>query len=686
MAMKGRIPQSFLDDLLDRLDIVDVVDHRVKLKKSGKNYSACCPFHDEKTPSFTVSPDKQFYYCFGCGASGNALGFIMEYEHLDFPAAVEELAKLAGVEVPRENVKTSPAQKAREVQRQEILELLSQADDYYQGQLRDHPKKNQAINYLKGRGLSGAICKAFGIGFCPPGWDNLHKHCTAGQEGGKHSHTTKRLEEAGLLVHNPEKQRHYDRFRERIMFPIRDRRGRVIGFGGRVLGDAKPKYLNSPETPVFHKGKELYGLWEARQALSQIPRLLVVEGYMDVVALAQYGIPYGVATLGTACGEEHLQLAFKHTQEVVFCFDGDEAGRNAAKRALTNSLPAMTDGRQIKFLFLDEGQDPDSYVRQIGTEKFLERLQTTASPLEDFLFDSLSEDLDPASMGGKALLSKRAAPLLNLLPKGVYRELMFNNLAKRTDLPLDTLMELIEQPLPKLEQTATPQQKNLAPSGEPEPPNPIQEPQHGPEDEAPDYQGMAEYFGAGEELGPAEAPPQHGYQDADYQDYSVDPDDDTQAGQPETGASLSLQRLLIGLLVETPALAEKLENIDIYQQLNDTDSELLLRLCQCLQSRPHYNVHQLAGHWLASYGEADWQRLKAIAEQASDHLKAAKKRPGFDEATELVASHRRLAEQHQQRQNRRQISALRGKKPAELSEEEKQLYRQYTQTAPKPGS
>lgn len=437
--MAGRIPQSFIDDLLERVDIVEVVDRRVPLKKSGRNYSARCPFHDEKTPSFSVSPDKQFFYCFGCGAGGNAIGFVMDYDRVDFPQAVETLATLAGLEVPRE---AQPEHASQQQKRQrDLYQTLDAAARYYREQLRHHPQAKRAVDYLKNRGLTGTIARDFGIGYAPPGWDNLL------QVLGKDEHERKLMLDAGMLVVKEEDNKTYDRFRDRIMFPIIDSRGRVIAFGGRVLTDEKPKYLNSPETAIFHKGRELYGLYQARKAVRHLKRLVVVEGYMDVVALAQYGIPYAVATLGTATSTEHLQKVFRHCPEVIFCFDGDKAGRQAAVRALEAALPVMEDGRQARFLFLPEGEDPDTLVRAQGTATF-EKLLDSALPLADYLFDSISDDIDLHSLEGRARLSKLAAPMIARLPDGVFKELMLNALAQRTGLSSEKLAALAHPPAP----------------------------------------------------------------------------------------------------------------------------------------------------------------------------------------------------------------------------------------------
>ncbi|MAY38326.1 MULTISPECIES: DNA primase [Spongiibacter] len=450
MAAKGRIPQAFIDDLLSRVDIVDVINRRVSLKKTGRNYTARCPFHEEKTPSFSVNPDKQFYYCFGCGAAGNAIGFIMDYERQDFPAAIDSLAHSAGLEVPREEL--SPQQAQKQQRRKTVYDLMEQLASYYQRQLRQHPDAERAVGYLKKRGLSGQIARDFGIGFAPPGWDNILQGFGANPEG------RQQLLDAGMLVEKEDSDRLYDRFRDRIMFPIHDNRGRVVAFGGRVLGDDKPKYLNSPETDIFHKGRELYGLYEARQHNRQLERVIIVEGYMDVVALAQHGIRCAVATLGTASNSDHLRTAFRYCSEIVFCFDGDEAGRRAAQRALENALPTMEDGRSIRFLFLDEGQDPDDTVRRIGGPGF-EGLVARSAKLESYFFDSFNDQLDPDTMEGRAKLAKLATPLLMLLPDGVYKELMFDELAKRSGLSrpsLDKLRENTPQPEQQEERADSP--------------------------------------------------------------------------------------------------------------------------------------------------------------------------------------------------------------------------------------
>ena len=415
--MAGRIPQSFIDELLARIDIVDVIDSRVPLKKAGREFKACCPFHGEKTPSFTVSQVKQFYHCFGCGQHGTAITFLMDYEHMEFVEAVEELALRAGLEVPREagTVHTDSSIRPH-------YELLERVSAWYREQLRSHAQADRAIDYLKQRGVTGEVAARFRIGYAPPGWEHLASALNAGEK------TRHMLLELGLTIQRDDGKGAYDRFRDRVMFPIHDRRGRTIGFGGRVLDNGTPKYMNSPESSVFHKGQELYGLYEARKAMRKLERILVVEGYMDVVMLAQFDINYAVATLGTATTPDHLEVLFRTVPEVVFCFDGDRAGREAAWRALENTLPVLTDGREARFLFLPDGEDPDSLVQKIGKPAF-EQLIHSAGHLSDFFFERLSATLDIDSIDGRARLVNLARPLLAHLPDGMFRQLMTERLA-----------------------------------------------------------------------------------------------------------------------------------------------------------------------------------------------------------------------------------------------------------------
>ena len=407
--MGGLIPDSFIEELLGRVDIVEIIERRVPLKKAGREFHACCPFHDEKTPSFTVSPQKQFYHCFGCGAHGSAIGFMMNYEGLEFVDAVEELARHAGLQVPRE-ASSKPRPSAG------LYDVLESASAYYQQQLKENP---EAVEYLKQRGVSGEIARDFGIGFAPSGWDRLIKHL------GTDEKSLVKLRKAGMLSQG--KSGEYDKFRHRIMFPIHDRRGRVIAFGGRALDEDGPKYLNSPETELFHKGRELYGLYLARRSQAKLDRILVVEGYMDVVALAQYGFRNCVATLGTATTGDHAELLFRAADEVVFCFDGDRAGRKAAWRALENTLPRLREGRQARFLFLPDGEDPDSMVRQHGTEVFTALLEE-AQPLSDFFFEHFTAEVDMSALDGRARLVGLARPALETIPEGVFRDMMFDRL------------------------------------------------------------------------------------------------------------------------------------------------------------------------------------------------------------------------------------------------------------------
>jgi DNA primase len=418
--MAGRIPPAFIDELLSRVDIVEVIDARVPLKKAGREYEACCPFHGEKTPSFKVSPAKQFYHCFGCGAHGTAIGFLMEYDHLDFVEAIEELAKQAGVTVPYEQGQRPSPQQQQAKHNQ--YDLMAQCDRYYRQQLRQHAQANVAVDYLKGRGLSGEIAARYGLGYAPPG-NNLLRAFGAT--------TADPLVSLGMLIRKDNGET-YDRFRQRVMFPIRDSRGRVIGFGGRVINpDDAPKYLNSPETPLFHKGRELYGLYEVRQALRHIERLLVVEGYMDVIALAQQGIDYAVATLGTATTAEHVQKLFRLANEVVFCFDGDRAGREAAWRALESALPVLSGTDTVRFMFLPEGEDPDTLVRKIGKNAFEQQVGQALS-LSAFFLNHLREGISRHDLDAHRSLIEKAKPLLQTLQDETYRALIVRELASFT--------------------------------------------------------------------------------------------------------------------------------------------------------------------------------------------------------------------------------------------------------------
>ncbi|AHG19626.1 DNA primase [Chania multitudinisentens RB-25] len=428
--MAGRIPRVFINDLLARTDIVDLIDARVKLKKQGKNYHACCPFHHEKTPSFTVNGEKQFYHCFGCGAHGNAVDFLMNYDRLEFVETIEELATLHGLEVPYE-AGTGPTQIERH-QRQNLYQLMEQLSAFYQQSLHQ-ANGVQARQYLQQRGLSEQVIQHFAIGLAPTGWDNALKRF------GRDADNRTALNDAGMLVTN-EQGRTYDRFRERVMFPIRDKRGRVIAFGGRVLGDGMPKYLNSPETEIFHKGRQLYGLYEAQQSHPVLQRLLVVEGYMDVVALAQYGINYAVASLGTSTTAEHIQLLFRATDNVICCYDGDRAGREAAWRALETALPYLNDGRQLRFMFLPDGEDPDTLVRKEGKDTFEQRMEQ-AQPLSTFLFETLMPQVDLSSPDGRTKLSSLAIPMISQIPSETLRLYLRQELGKKLGIPDEFQLE-----------------------------------------------------------------------------------------------------------------------------------------------------------------------------------------------------------------------------------------------------
>ncbi|GAB3392770.1 DNA primase [Azotobacter armeniacus] len=627
--MAGLIPQGFIDDLLNRTDIVEVVGSRVQLKKSGKNYSACCPFHQEKTPSFTVSPDKQFYYCFGCGAGGNALGFLMDHDHLEFPQAVEELAKRAGLEIPREE--RGRGQQPRQSIDSPLYPLLATAADYYRQALKSHPARQAAVDYLKGRGLSGIIARDFALGFAPPGWDNLLKHL------GGDALQLKAMIDAGLLIENAETGKRYDRFRDRVIFPIRDSRGRVIAFGGRVLGDDKPKYLNSPETPVFHKGQELYGLFEARRHNRDLDEIIVVEGYMDVIALAQQGLRNAVATLGTATSEEHLKRLFRLVPSVLFCFDGDQAGRKAAWRALEATLPSLQDGRRARFLFLPEGEDPDSLVRAEGGEAFLARLEQHAQPLADYFFQQLAEEADPRTLEGKAHLATLAAPLIEKIPGANLRALMRQRLGEITGLtggvPSPPSSRQIPgdypPPMEDAYYQAEPSHASYPDFAEPERPAPFGRSAHG--------------------KGQRKSQGRNGYR-KERGDFPPRPRAAVSVEPPNLSA--------LRTLLHHPQLAQKVADASHFASEEDPYAQLLVALLEALQKNPQSSTLQLIARW---HGTEQGRLLRALAEKewliSTDNLE----QQFFDTINTLAA-----------RQRERGIEQLlRKARQSELSADEK---------------
>ncbi|WP_046236944.1 DNA primase [Pseudomonas syringae pv. coryli] len=615
--MAGLIPQSFIDDLLNRTDIVDVVSSRVQLKKAGKNYTACCPFHKEKTPSFSVSPDKQFYYCFGCGAGGNALGFIMDHDNLDFPQAVEDLAKAAGMEVPREQ--SVKGQKPRQPTDSPLYPLLTAAAEFYRQALKSHPSRKAAVDYLKGRGLSGEIARDFGLGFAPPGWDNLYKHLSSD------SLQQKVMIEAGLLIENAETGKRYDRFRDRVMFPIRDSRGRVIAFGGRVLGDDKPKYLNSPETPVFHKGQELYGLFEARKFNRNLDEIIVVEGYMDVIALAQQGLRNAVATLGTATSEEHLKRLFRVVPNVLFCFDGDQAGRNAAWRALEATLSNLQDGRRARFLFLPEGEDPDTLVRSEGTDAFKARINQHAQPLADYFFEQLTKESDPRSLEGKAHMATLAAPLIDKVPGANLRILMRQRLTEITGLTGEAVSQLVQSAPaeappsydPYVDYDAMPDFADYQPQGGYEPQQEWTQKKTG-------------------------GPNQKKWDNKSWGKKGKRQDFEPRTPRVPTAVEPPMQAALRTLL-HHPELAEKVENASHFAAEDQSNAQLLVALIEARQKNPNLRSLQLIARW---HGTEQGRLLRALAEKEwlieADNLE----QQFFDTITSLSARQRERSLEH----------------------------------------
>ncbi|MFJ7882370.1 DNA primase [Pseudomonas sp. NPDC096917] len=630
--MAGLIPQSFIDDLLNRTDIVDVVSSRVQMKKAGKNYTACCPFHKEKTPSFSVSPDKQFYYCFGCGAGGNALGFIMDHDNLDFPQAVEELAKAAGMEIPREE--SGRQHKPRQPTDSPLYPLLTAAADFYRQALKSHPARKAAVEYLKGRGLTGEIARDFGLGFAPPGWDNLYKHLSSD------TLQQKAMIDAGLLVENAETGKRYDRFRDRVMFPIRDSRGRIIAFGGRVLGDDKPKYLNSPETPVFHKGQELYGLFEARKFNRSLDEIIVVEGYMDVIALAQQGLRNAVATLGTATSEEHMKRLFRVVPSVLFCFDGDQAGRNAAWRALEATLPCLQDGRRARFLFLPEGEDPDTLVRSEGTDAFKARINQHAQPLADYFFQQLTEEADPRSLEGKAHMATLAAPLIDKVPGANLRILMRQRLTEITGLSSETVSQLAQSA----------------------PAKPQAQPTYDP---GFDYDAMPDYsdFQQPDLYIPQQewTPKKPGAGGKKWENKPWDKKGKRGGEREQAWIPVGVEPptlTALRTLLHHPQLAKKVEDAGHFAAEDQTNNQLLIALVEAVQKNPKLSSIQLLSRW---HGTEQGRLLQRLLEKEwlidADNLE----QQFFDTITSLSA--------RQRERNLEQL--LRKARQGELSTEEK---------------
>lgn len=560
--MAGLIPRQFIDDLLARVDIVDVIDKRVPLKKAGANYKACCPFHGEKTPSFTVSATKQFYHCFGCGAHGTAISFIMEYDRLAFPEAVEELARSLGIEVPREE---SAEQSQQRKQSADLYDLMKSASDYYLQALRREPK---AIEYLKKRGLSGEIAKDYAIGYVPEGWDFIL------QRLGKTTEYQQKLDSAGMLI-KKDNGSYYDRFRDRIMFTIRDQRGKTIAFGGRVMGQGEPKYLNSPETPIFHKGRELYGLYEAKQHSKKLEKIIVVEGYMDVVMLAQHGIRNSVATLGTACTGDHIQRLFRTVNEVIFCFDGDRAGRDAAWRALNNCLPELQDGKQISFLFLPDGEDPDSLVQKEGQETFEERINH-ATPLSGYLIEHIKSQVDISSIDGLSRFVELAKPLLAQIKADTFKTLLKVELAKVAGTSPEYLFGNEVPPPP----TAPPQE--------------YQEPQ----EEAP-FRPFNKKKNFKKKQPIIQRNPQ---------------------------LEMGVNRTVIAALLARPSLATTVSDteLDLIERLNDKGVDFIVELIDLLIDNPHLNTAALLDRYRGSAYESSLMKLASteflVDEEGKDQI------------------------------------------------------------------
>ena len=545
--MAGRIPQSFINELLARVDLVEVIDRRVSLKKAGRNYTACCPFHNEKTPSFSVNPDKQFYYCFGCGASGNALSFLMEYEGQEFVAAIEDLAAQMSLEVPREAY-SGPQQH----QHKDLFPLMEKVSHYYQQQLKTNANAKKAVAYLKNRGLSGEIAKQYGIGYAPGEWQNL-SHLDKDKDK-----LQKDLVETGMMIEK-DNGRAYDRFRDRIMFPIRNRRGQILGFGGRVIDQGEPKYLNSPETELFHKGRELYGLFEMRRQLRNIQHVIIVEGYMDVVALAQFGIANAAATLGTATTSDHLHTLFRLCPKVVFCFDGDKAGRAAALRALKHALPLVRDTREVRIMFLPDGEDPDSLVRKIGADAFRDQVDT-ATTLFDYLIDYLKSQVDMNTFEGPARLIHLAKPYFQEIADPILSARFTARLCELAGLNDSQLKQVLDDAPKEVSSKQAPQKENAS-------------------------------------------------EPAQYQ--QAQQSSSTKVVKTENQQSKPTFRRAIALLLQFPE-AIPAADLDWLQGISDPGAKILHQICQLLRQHEDMTTAMLIEHWRDQMEEPHLKKLAAM--------------------------------------------------------------------------
>ncbi|SBS28734.1 DNA primase [Marinomonas spartinae] len=644
--MAGRIPDQFIDELLARTDITDVVASRISLKKTGQNYSALCPFHNEKTPSFSLNPNKQFYYCFGCGAGGNAISFVMEHDHLDFIDAIEVLAKDAGLEVPRE--KGAPD---RYEQNAELLKRLSESAHFFQEQLIKHPDKKRATDYLsKDRGLSGQIAKVFGLGFAPQGWDNLLRKI------GTRAEQQEQLLLGGMLIEKKDQPGHYyDRFRDRIMFPIRDSRGRVIAFGGRAFGDEKPKYLNSPETPVFQKSQELYGLFEAKQNTPVLDQIIVVEGYMDVIVLAQHGITNAVATLGTSVNSQHIRKLFKLVSKVTLCFDGDKAGRAAAIRGLEAALPVMQDEKQIRFLFLPEGEDPDSLVRKEGKESFNHRLEDAYS-LSHVLFDHARNQVTLGDEEGEAQFARNAMEMIQQLPKELtFRSVMIRQLSDQSGIDSNTLNNTVFKT-----------RRHFSPESEtPDTSSTI--PPYSNHDDAPDLNYYDSTLG------------HNNYDDypPDAHSYDADPaytptresagkkpygnkksfkkgkfNQDESATLPPPTPTLSRVKQATLCILLQPNIASAIEIPDPLQNKADGDLQLFCKIWRYFAKHPKNNV----GHLLGSTTEnTTIQGIYALLNHQDAAIKLKLHNPSQEVTETIQALEKNLGSEHLKKQQRESI-------------------------------